>query len=979
VRFERLELRNFRGVAEASVSFASSGVTLVTGPNEAGKSTLVEAIELLLELQATSGHQRVRSAQPKGQDAGPEVTMELAFGDVRMTYAKRWLVQPQTTLHVERPDGRREDLTGREAHERAEELLGAQVDLALWRAVRLGQGEALILPSFGTAPSLVHALDMAAGGSGGVDDTLLEQAEAELRRYRTASKQRRPTGELAEAMDAEIAAKARLAEAEEAYERTRDASAAIERDERELESLGRLLIERAALAEDAKAALVERRAAEEADRAADQAATTAQAELDQATQRLRARLDLSARLERLATALAKLEEEVERASVESERTAQAHEVAERELASATERRRAQEAKLRSLERAERRLELTRREQELAARLERAEQAEADRDQAEAELGALTIDESSLERIRRAQAAAEQARIRHEAASPTVVVEAETPLVLHVDGHELFLGAEERWEQVTPDGLVIDLPDHARISVHPGATATGEALATAERALSQVLDAGGVSSVEEAEERARRRRDVLQRLEAARARAEEATRPEPSTEALRQALGQARAELGVLNQAGADEATLSPATPEALRQAIAMAETEVNESRLAESSAEALARALLEAAQAAAHARSEREGERRNQAREAERARAELALERTATPDEALREAVRAAQRRRDDAGTQAAQAKARLSETDPLAAEKAEQAAVALEETRRRKTALEATLATERQHLQHELHDGNAEARTEAERTAMLAEQHRARVERRAAAAALLVETLHRHRDRAQRRYRQPLANQLQRWARTVLDDPIDAVELDATLGLESLTRRDLTLPVSSLSAGTREQLGLLLRLAAATLAAPEGGVPVILDDALGYSDAARVNGLLTVLALAARQLQVIVLTAHPERYAGLDATRVELARRRTKAPAYAQTYEVPSPISNDDSEPPLPTLAPKRTGDPAERILACLASAGVSLGRRELCEQTGIDERAWTNAIHALIAQGFVVQEGHKRGTRYRLATDRP
>ena len=42
----RLRLRNYRGIAQREIEFAPGGVTIVSGPNEVGKSSLSEAIEL---------------------------------------------------------------------------------------------------------------------------------------------------------------------------------------------------------------------------------------------------------------------------------------------------------------------------------------------------------------------------------------------------------------------------------------------------------------------------------------------------------------------------------------------------------------------------------------------------------------------------------------------------------------------------------------------------------------------------------------------------------------------------------------------------------------------------------------------------------------------------------------------------------------------------------------------------------------------
>ena len=53
MRLERLEVRDFRGIRAATIAFGP-GLTVLHGPNELGKSTLVEAIHAALFLQSTS-------------------------------------------------------------------------------------------------------------------------------------------------------------------------------------------------------------------------------------------------------------------------------------------------------------------------------------------------------------------------------------------------------------------------------------------------------------------------------------------------------------------------------------------------------------------------------------------------------------------------------------------------------------------------------------------------------------------------------------------------------------------------------------------------------------------------------------------------------------------------------------------------------------------------------------------------------------
>ena len=58
MRLHRLALRHVRGVADREVRLldaaADTGVTIVEGPNESGKSTLADALDALLTHKASS-------------------------------------------------------------------------------------------------------------------------------------------------------------------------------------------------------------------------------------------------------------------------------------------------------------------------------------------------------------------------------------------------------------------------------------------------------------------------------------------------------------------------------------------------------------------------------------------------------------------------------------------------------------------------------------------------------------------------------------------------------------------------------------------------------------------------------------------------------------------------------------------------------------------------------------------------------------
>ena len=91
--------------------------------------------------------------------------------------------------------------------------------------------------------------------------------------------------------------------------------------------------------------------------------------------------------------------------------------------------------------------------------------------------------------------------------------------------------------------------------------------------------------------------------------------------------------------------------------------------------------------------------------------------------------------------------------------------------------------------------------------------------------------------------------------------------EVDDDFRIVSRFLNGVTIPFDSLSHRAKEQLGVISRLAVGMLVSDEGEVPIIIDDALGYADPKRLEGMSAVLQVAGRVCQVIVLTCVPDRY----------------------------------------------------------------------------------------------------------------
>ena len=148
---------------------------------------------------------------------------------------------------------------------------------------------------------------------------------------------------------------------------------------------------------------------------------------------------------------------------------------------------------------------------------------------------------------------------------------------------------------------------------------------------------------------------------------------------------------------------------------------------------------------------------------------------------------------------------------------------------------------------------------------------------RQATVAKCLFESMREERDKVRRAYVAPLKEKIENLGRLVFDDTF-AVDISDDLQIVSRTVKDVTIPFDSLSGGTKEQLSLIFRLACSMMVAKDGGTPLILDDALGYTDPERLQLMGAVLAKAAKECQVIIFTCVPDRYSNIgEATIVPL------------------------------------------------------------------------------------------------------
>jgi hypothetical protein len=170
--------------------------------------------------------------------------------------------------------------------------------------------------------------------------------------------------------------------------------------------------------------------------------------------------------------------------------------------------------------------------------------------------------------------------------------------------------------------------------------------------------------------------------------------------------------------------------------------------------------------------------------------------------------------------------------------------------------------------------DGVEEKRDEAEGFMKRAQDRAARFAHEAAGLTLLVEALRAKRGAAQQAYFGPIQQELAPLLNLLHADA--ALSFDpSSLLPQGMARAGADETMETLSGGTQEQIAILTRLAFARLFARQGKpMPVILDDALVYSDDSRIAAMFTALHRVATDQQVIVFTCRQMAFASLGGTR---------------------------------------------------------------------------------------------------------
>ena len=893
MRIHRLRLVDFRGIAEREITLPDSGVVVLQGENEVGKTSMIEAIDLLLDKADSSKAREVRAVKPVNRDVGPLVEAELSCGPYRFTYTKRWLRETRTELQLSAP--RPASLTGAEAHAEVQRILTETLDTSLYQALRVLQAGELTSAALADSSALAAALDRAAGTAGHDEDgdALLAAVDAEYATYFTPTG--RETGEYAAARKEASAAEATCTEAE----------ARLRQLQQDVDSHARLTTELAAISDH----LAQARRDREAHEQAWHELTTLRQQVTDAREKVRSRSRehawLSEAAERRATAGRALEtkiaawEELTRRLTEAREELHQARAEQREasnqVAAAQEEEQHLRQKVEAAGRAAERLQELAQLDRVRSTLAAIERAQATIEECESALADSRIDADLLTAIDTADTDLAVSRAQHEAAAARLEITALSDVDLTVDGAQRHLGAEEELSSAVTESVQLELPGTLRISVSPARSNadTESALSAAQQRLDELLRQAGVGD----RRAAHRLAESEQRIRAELARAQERLEEELDGQTVSQLQADqarlaARVELTehTTSTDSADEdadgtdpasapavqqevpAPVDPASAQEAQAAAARAHTEARERTV---DAVAVRDSLAERASRLELDCTLLEGKASMAETDINDQRTALAEEREKTPDTDLEHAA-------DQATADLTEAKSALAAAESeLAAAPVEQ----VEAARDNAVRLIDRLTTEHEQVEDKLRRlsvslemrGQEGLQEDYDQALTALEATRAQLqhlERRARACALLHESLHRARDAARARYVRPFRDQVLALGRIVYGTGFD-VDVDDDLAIASRTLDGITVPFAQLSAGAREQLAIITRLACAAVVDPEQGVPVIIDDALGYSDPERLAAMNTMIGSLAADAQVILLTCTPDRYRGIGSASV--------------------------------------------------------------------------------------------------------
>lgn len=874
MRFIRLRVANYRGLDSAEVVFSPTGITLVQGPNEAGKTSLGEAIRLIFDYPDSSKHRDVVAIKPVHKDEGPEIELQAETGPYEFTYFKRFAKRPETRLTISRPTP--ENLTDRTAHDRAEEILSETLDASLWKALIIQQGDAIEQPKLAGQSALSSALDRAAGGrpTDPREEGVFENVREEYLHYFTEERgaERKELAEVRKVMSNATEEVASLKKALSELDRDTDRAAELlleiarltkrQRDlEKEVADYTSSLEEIAKSEAALKEADLKLESARKSEQLARQDKETRQVLIDSVTQKTEEVKTLGESLEETRPVLKSAEDDLKNAQLTYDESAK-----ERKEVDA----------LASLRRADYDYynDLLFHDQ-MKERKERIDEARKNAEAAEAKLHQNKVYEHTLLAIKDAERTLIEANSKLQVGAPGIRLRALANCGLSIDGDPTEMVKGDECSLSVADKVLLSLPGCMDIEVTAGTSSEGlvRKAEKARRDLDIHCAKAGVSTPDEAQKAYEERREA-ERVVAEKARVEDENVRDMTYEELAR-------RLSILEETVPKYLKNRPAEP-----TVCTDLDSANAARIEAEQAQKKAVARMESSgakvDAARSVRDSLNDEFRKVVAKVEQMNKDLnraieSLDRARkfkSDDELNAVLVGATKAVSDEEGSVKVAKSELLSKNPERVKALSETANGSLKTTR---SLLKAT-QTEQTEVQTRLKIHGEEGLHEKLNLAQARLEHfdteNTSLHRRAAVAKFLYQVMNEERNRTRQAYVAPIKEKIEQLGRLVFDGDF-RVEISRELEIESRTTAGVTVPFSSLSGGTREQMSLMFRLACSMIVAKDGGTPLILDDALGYTDADRLHLMGAVLAKAAKDCQIVIFTCVPDRYSSIGEAKV--------------------------------------------------------------------------------------------------------
>jgi len=496
---------------------------------------------------------------------------------------------------------------------------------------------------------------------------------------------------------------------------------------------------------------------------------------------------------------------------------------------------------------------------LKQRLAEADAARVVLEEKEAALSLLKMPAGKVEELQELQLEIAKLRAVEEASRPTVAIKYDDGVEHNVtlDGHPLADGQERSYE----GGAALNVPGVGAVTLHSNRPAySDKRLAQSERRQKDLLAEVGVDS-----------------LASAYARQVEAQRATTERDGLRNqlrllapdGLPALREDVARLSSLESDVLELKE-NPEQVRIVVAEAEQRRVAARntLREIDPQ---RATTEAAYFAAEARLV--------TLSAEMARVDAILGPHDERTERERLLVGAMTALEADLATaESTYSKLRGSSIDLESAEAALRRAQSVEDAMTKETnALREAVAELNGLIRRSSDDAVEEELREVQERREAAEQRVKAFEKEVAVLQRLQTALETSRSAARDLYMKPVMTELRPLLELLFED-VSVTFDEKTLLPQTILRKGLAEDVDRLSGGMREQLSVLTRLAFARLLARDGRpTPVILDDALVYSDDDRIERMFDALHRQSRDQQILVFSCRQRAFLELGGRRLEM------------------------------------------------------------------------------------------------------